>query len=124
MNDDEVSQDIPNEDPPLFQPDLVPNFTPEPYEPESTAETVRRSGLAYSIGVVFVVSVVFMLLLGWIADWILGTKPWGLVGGIVVGSIIGFVQVVRISSRIFTPNKDGPAMSPLMPHTDDDDHEN
>ncbi len=106
---------------PLFQPDIVPNFVPEPFTPESTDETVRRSGLAYSIGIVFVVSVAFMLLLGWIADWMFGTKPWGLVGGIVFGSIIGFVQVVRISSRIFTPNKNGPAISPLMSHVADDE---
>lgn len=110
-----------NERPPLFQPDLVPSFVPEAFEPESTAEAVRRSGLAYSIGIVFVVSVAFMLLLGWIADWMFGTKPWGLVAGIVFGSIIGFVQVVRISSRIFTPDKDSPAMRPLMSHTDDDE---
>lgn len=96
-------------------------FAQLPFTPESTDETVRKSGLAYSIGIVFVVSVAFMLLLGWIADWMFGTKPWGLVGGIVLGSIIGFVQVVRISSRIFTPNKNGPAISPLMSHTNDDE---
>ena len=95
-------------------------FAPLPYTPESTDETVRKSGLAYSIGIVFVVSVAFMLLLGWIADWMFGTKPWGLVAGIVLGSIIGFVQVVRISSRIFTPNKNGPAISPLMSHVKND----
>ena len=106
---------------PLFQPDLVPNFVPEPFEPDTTAETVRRSGLAYSIGIVFVVSVAFMLLLGWIADWMFGTKPWGLVGGIVFGSIIGFVQVIRISSRIFTPDKNSPAISPLMSHAADNE---
>lgn len=113
-----------NVDTPLFQPDIVPNFVPAPFEPETTEETVRRSGLAYSIGIVFVVSVAFMLLLGWIADWMFGTKPWGLVGGIVLGSIIGFVQVVRISSRIFTPNKNGPSISPLMSHVDDEQDEN
>ncbi len=106
---------------PLFQPDMVPNFVPAPFEPESTAETIRRSGLAYSIGIVFVVSVAFMLLLGWIADWMFGTKPWGLVGGIVLGSIIGFVQVVRISSRIFNPEKHNSAIRPLMSHAANDE---
>jgi len=100
---------------------LEAEFIPEPFTPESTDETIRRSGLAYSIGIVFVVSVAFMLLLGWIADWMFGTKPWGLVGGIVLGSIIGFVQVVRISSRIFNPSKNGPAISPLMSHAIDDE---
>ncbi len=108
-----------------FEPELEQPFTPEPFPTESADETVRRSGLAYSIGIVFVVSVAFMLLLGWIADWMFGTKPWGLVGGIVLGSIIGFVQVVRISSRIFSPDKNAAAISPLMSHaTKDDPSEN
>ena len=70
-------------------------------EPESMAETVRRSGLAYSAGIAFTAAVVFMLVLGWGADVLLGTSPWGIVGGIIVGSIIGFVQFFRLTSQIF-----------------------
>ena len=76
-------------------------FTLSDDPPESMAETVRRSGLAYSAGIVFVAAVVFMLILGWGADLLLGTAPWGVVGGIIVGSVIGFVQLFRISSQIF-----------------------
>jgi F0F1-type ATP synthase assembly protein I len=62
----------------------------EPYvisnsQPESMAETVRRSGLAYSAGIAFFASVVFMLVIGWGADLLLGSAPWGIVGGIVLG---------------------------------------
>ena len=70
-------------------------------EPESMAETVRRSGLAWSAGIAFFAAVAFMLILGWGADVLLGTSPWGIVGGIVLGSIIGFVQFFRITSQIF-----------------------
>jgi F0F1-type ATP synthase assembly protein I len=70
-------------------------------EPESMAETVRRSGLAWSAGIAFVAAVVFMLILGWGADVLLGTSPWGIVAGILLGSIIGFVQLFRITSQIF-----------------------
>lgn len=70
-------------------------------EPESMAETVRRSGLAYSAGIAFFASVVFMLILGWGADVLLGSSPWGIVGGIVLGSVIGFVQFFRLTSQIF-----------------------
>ena len=70
-------------------------------EPESTAETVRQSGLAWSAGIAFFGAVVFMLILGWGADVLLGTSPWGIVGGIVLGSVIGFVQFFRLSSQIF-----------------------
>jgi F0F1-type ATP synthase assembly protein I len=70
-------------------------------EPETFAETTRRSGLAWSAGVVFVASVGFMLVIGWGADLLLGSAPWGLVGGIVLGSLIGFVQFFRLTSQIF-----------------------
>ena len=77
-----------------------PEVFPES-EPESITETIRRSGLAWSAGIAFFAAVVFMLILGWGADLLLGTSPWGIVGGIVLGSVIGFVQFFRITSQIF-----------------------
>ncbi len=79
-----------------------PVFKPVEYVPDPPEETVRQSGLAWSAGVVFFGSVAFMMFLGWGADLLLGTSPWGLVGGIVLGSIIGFIQFFRISSQIFS----------------------
>lgn len=70
-------------------------------EPESMAETVRRTGLAWSAGVAFLGAVVFMMIVGWGADLLLASSPWGVVGGIIIGSIIGFVQFFRITSQIF-----------------------
>jgi F0F1-type ATP synthase assembly protein I len=70
-------------------------------EPESMDETMRRSGLAYSAGIALFAAVVFMMVLGWGADLLLGTSPWGIVGGIVLGSAIGFIQFFRLTSRIF-----------------------
>ena len=70
-------------------------------EPQSAAETVRQSGLAWSAGIAFFAAVVFMLVLGWGADLLLGTSPWGIVGGIILGSIIGFIQFFRLTSQIF-----------------------
>ena len=75
---------------------VIPNF-----QPESTAETFRRTGLAWSAGVAFGGAVIFMLVLGWGADVLLGTSPWGIVGGIILGSVIGFIQFFRITSQIF-----------------------
>lgn len=69
---------------------------------ESAAETMRRSGLAWSLGIAFVAAVGFMMILGWGADLLFGTSPWCLVAGIVLGSLIGFYQLFRISSQIFT----------------------
>ena len=95
----------------------------EPYvisnpQPESMAETVRRSGLAYSAGIAFFASVVFMLVIGWGADLLLGSAPWGIVFGIVLGSVIGFVQFFRITSRIFRPETDSSAPKSLFDRND------
>lgn len=78
----------------------------EPYvlsegEPQSVAETVRTSGLAWSAGIVLFASVVFMMIIGWGADLLFGSSPWGIVGGIVLGAVIGFVQFFRLTSQIF-----------------------
>lgn len=85
-----------NIEPPLFQTD---------YKPESQAETIRNSGLAYSAAITLFASVVFMLIIGWFADLLLGSSPWGIVGGIVLGSLIGFFQFFRTTSQILK-NKD------------------
>lgn len=88
----------PVEDEKLPEPEI---FTKLPYQPQTVDETIRTTGLAWNAGIIFFGSVVFMMFLGWGADLLLGSSPWGLVAGIVLGSIIGFVQFVRISSRIF-----------------------
>ncbi len=70
-------------------------------EPESIAETARKSGLAYGAAITLFGSIVFMLILGWFADLLLGTQPWGIVGGIVLGAAVGFFQFFKITSQIF-----------------------
>lgn len=91
-------------------------FVPVVYTPETTEENVRRSGLAWSAGIAFFGSVVFMLFIGWGADLLLGSSPWGLVLGIVFGAIIGFVQFFRISSRIYAPAKSSGPKSIMSEH--------
>lgn len=67
---------------------------------ESTAETARKSGLAWAAAIALFGSVVFCLVIGWFADLLLGTSPWGIIGGITLGSIVGFVQFFRMTSQI------------------------
>jgi F0F1-type ATP synthase assembly protein I len=81
--------------------DSVGTIFQSEYKSESPDETVRQSGLAYSAAIVFFASVVFMLVFGWFADQLLGSSPWGIVGGIILGGIIGFIQFFRITSQIF-----------------------
>ena len=94
-------------------------FAPSNYTVASAEENVRRSGLAWSAGIVFFSSTAFMMFLGWGADLLLGSSPWGLVGGIILGSIIGFVQFARITSQIYSPGSDKNAIKPLLPRDDD-----
>lgn len=82
------------------KPDELLLFQPPP-ERQSFAETARQNGLAYAAAITLFGSVIFMLIIGWFADLLFGSSPWGKVGGIVIGSLIGFVQLFRISSQIF-----------------------
>ncbi|MEO7658000.1 MAG: AtpZ/AtpI family protein [Pyrinomonadaceae bacterium] len=106
-------------DPPPEVPFEAP-FIPVAYAPETTDETVRQGGLAWSAGIVFFGSVAFMLFLGWLADLLLGSSPWGLVVGIILGSLIGFIQFFRISSKIFAPKKTEPEHRPFLSRDEDE----
>lgn len=80
--------------------------TPD-YTPPTTGQTIRMTGLAWSAGIALFGSIVFMLILGWFADLLFGSSPWGIVGGIVLGAVIGFIQFFRINSEILRTAKGG-----------------
>ena len=40
-------------------------------------------------------------IIGWGADLLLGSSPWGIVIGILIGAGIGFLQFFRITGEIF-----------------------
>ncbi|QQS42687.1 MAG: AtpZ/AtpI family protein [Acidobacteriota bacterium] len=69
-------------------------------DPVSQVEIFRRMGLAWSAAIALFGSVVFMLAIGWVADVLFGSSPWGIVTGIVLGAAIGFFQLFRITSHI------------------------
>lgn len=84
-----------------------------PYTPPTNEEAVRMTGLAFSAGIVLAGPIVFMLIFGWFADLLIGSSPWGLVGGVVLGSIIGFVQIIRLNTQILRTQKHSPPVSLL-----------
>ena len=65
----------------------------------SDQETNRKSGMAYAAGFTLFVLVAAFTGLGWLADRWFQTDPWLLVLGIILGSVIGLYQFIRISSR-------------------------
>jgi ATP synthase protein I len=64
-------------------------------------EENRKSGLAYAAGITLVAIVVTFCGLGWLLDRWLGTEPYLLIGGIVLGSAAGLFEFVRLSSKTY-----------------------
>ncbi|HYY58457.1 MAG TPA: AtpZ/AtpI family protein [Pyrinomonadaceae bacterium] len=60
----------------------------------------QRSGIAYAAAITLFLTVATLLGLGLLLDRWLGTTPWLLVAGIVLGSVVGLYQFVRMTSRI------------------------
>jgi ATP synthase protein I len=67
---------------------------------EDKQETNRRTGIAYAAALSLFAAVVSGLLLGWLLDRWLGTKPWLLVAGVTLGSVAGFYEFIRATSRL------------------------
>jgi ATP synthase protein I len=64
-------------------------------------EENRKSGFAYAAALTLFASVVSFCGLGYLLDKWLGTEPWMLVTGIVLGSALGLFQFVRLSSKTY-----------------------
>jgi len=69
-------------------------------EDNNQEEINRKSGIAYAAAFSLFAAVVSGMLVGWLLDRWLGTKPWLLVVGLVLGAAAGFYQFVRASSRL------------------------
>ena len=67
----------------------------------SDQEENRKAGFAYAAAITLVASVVTFCGLGWFLDKWLGTDPWLLIIGIVLGSAAGLYQFVRLSSKTY-----------------------
>lgn len=64
-------------------------------------EENRKTGLAYAAGLTLFAVVVTFCGLGWLLDRWLGTEPWLLIAGIVVGSAAGLFEFIRLSSKTY-----------------------
>jgi ATP synthase protein I len=63
-------------------------------------ETNEKSGIAYAAAFSLFAAVVSGLGIGWLLDRWLGTKPWLMVVGLVLGAAAGFYEFVRAASRL------------------------
>ncbi|HSK72412.1 MAG TPA: AtpZ/AtpI family protein [Pyrinomonadaceae bacterium] len=99
---------IPEKAPPAYTPFSFETEKPkQSFIPDSPAEIIRKSGLAWSAAIVLFGSVVFLMVLGWLFDLIFGSQPWGIVLGIFIGGAIGFFQFFRITSQILKDPQTG-----------------
>lgn len=67
---------------------------------ENEEDVNRKSGLAYAAALSLFAAVVAGLILGWALDRWLGTSPWLLIAGIVVGAAAGFYEFIRASAKL------------------------
>jgi len=59
-----------------------------------------KSSVVYGAVLSLALSIVSCLLVGWALDRWLGTSPWLIVAGILLGSVAGFMQFIRLMTRI------------------------
>ena len=78
-----------------------PKSTESPDSSRPSAEDNRKAGFAYAAGFTLFAVVAAFTGFGYLMDLWLGTEPWCLVGGIVLGSAAGLFQFVRLSSRTY-----------------------
>jgi F0F1-type ATP synthase assembly protein I len=64
-------------------------------------EENRKTGFAYAAGITLFASVAAFCGLGYLLDGWLGTQPWLLIAGILIGSAVGLFQFVRLSSKTY-----------------------
>ena len=63
-------------------------------------EANRKSGVAYAAALSLFFSVAALCGVGWALDRWLGTKPWLMLTGIVLGAVAGFYQFIRLTSKL------------------------
>ena len=71
-----------------------------PDNKEDKEEINRRAGAAYAAAFSLFAAVVSGLIVGWLLDRWLGTSPWLLVVGIVLGAAGGFYEFIRSTARL------------------------
>ena len=64
-------------------------------------EENRKTGFAYAAAITLFASVAAFCALGWFLDKWLGTQPYLLIAGIVLGSAGGLFEFVRLSSKTY-----------------------
>jgi len=96
LKETETKEDLPS----FLNAEKVPFSSSEETQTEAPSSSIRNAGLAWSAAIGLLSSVVFMMIIGWLVDILLGSEPIGIVAGICIGAGIGLYQFFRITSKI------------------------
>ena len=66
-------------------------------------------GFGLRVGIELIAGLCVGLALGWLADRYIGTRPWGLIAGFLLGSAAGIVNVLRAVQNV---GRAGPPAGP------------
>lgn len=58
---------------------------------------------------------------GWLADKFFHTAPWGIVGGLVIGTTLSIVSAIRGATRMGVPPATKTTAAPVADDDDDED---
>jgi F0F1-type ATP synthase assembly protein I len=62
-------------------------------------ENLRRAGPVVAAGYTLIGAILFLGGIGYVLDRWLGTSPWFLIGGLILGIIVGFYELAKIVWR-------------------------
>lgn len=71
---------------------------------ESSAEPQKANmGAAFQMSTEFIAAILVGAAIGYGLDWLAGTKPWGLIGFVMLGFVAGVMNVLRASGELSGP---------------------
>ena len=92
---------------------------------EKSAELTGQkvAGQAYKIIAELLGGVFVGLAFGFIVDWVLGTRPWGLIGGVLLGFALSIYMARRTANRLMAQAKADGVEPKSIPFDDPEDEE-
>ena len=83
----------------------------------------KVTGEAYKIIADLIGGVLVGLGLGFLADRFLGTTPWGIIGGVLLGFALSIYMARRTANRLMAQAKASGVVPQSIPFDDEDDEE-
>ena len=92
---------------------------------EKSAELTGQkvAGQAYKIIAELLGGVFVGLAFGFIVDWVLGTRPWGLIGGVLLGFALSIYMARRTANRLMAQAKASGIEPQSIPFDDEEDED-